>query len=594
MTERKLVHETFFKFFIPTLAASVTLSVLSMTDLIIAGHFVGEGGLSAISLALPVTIFVQIAAALFGTGGAIIFSSALGEGDFKACGRIFTLSLLGAFSAGLAAGVLGLLFLSPFVRFLGAVRPEEAAMASAYIGTLFFGMPFLILSPVMMTYLRNDSRQGYSMFCVVFCALFNLVFSLVFCIPLAMGIRGIAAATVLSQILACILAGRVLFRKNKGYGLTKKFWSLPLFFSILKPGSTVALIFLCQVLLTVVVNRILVTVGGAAVYAVVKYLINFQFALFDGVTGAIQPMLGIYYGEREKENIRATAGCAFRTMMGISLLMFLVMELGSAPVCLLFGVKSPEVVRMTGTALRIIGVSCFGSGAVTFLNAFYRCVGKEKVSFLLGLFDNLVFPLAGILCYVKILSLGTAGVFMGIGFSAFFTLLFWAAVCRPWKNGCLLLDERLFPDMERDYHVIVAANSEEISRVMEQVEEYCFSIGVSMKTQYYITLSIEELVLNVVGLAGEDKRRKRKKAAYYADIHIYPLEGKQVRLRIRDNLTEWTPSSLDIDEMNLLEEAESFGGQNELGLGIVKKIAREYSYKRTIGFNNFSVILQEE
>ena len=35
--EQKLVKETFFKFFTTALASSVTLSVLSMTDLMIAG-----------------------------------------------------------------------------------------------------------------------------------------------------------------------------------------------------------------------------------------------------------------------------------------------------------------------------------------------------------------------------------------------------------------------------------------------------------------------------------------------------------------------------------------------------------------------------
>ena len=50
--------------------------------------------------------------------------------------------------------------------------------------------------------------------------------------------------------------------------------------------------------------------------------------------------------------------------------------------------------EMTIAASRIIGVYCFGAAAVTFLNAFYRCVGRERISFLLGLFDNLLFPLA--------------------------------------------------------------------------------------------------------------------------------------------------------------------------------------------------------
>lgn len=48
--EKRLVTATFYKFFFPTLASSVVLSVISMTDLIIAGHFVGENALTAISL----------------------------------------------------------------------------------------------------------------------------------------------------------------------------------------------------------------------------------------------------------------------------------------------------------------------------------------------------------------------------------------------------------------------------------------------------------------------------------------------------------------------------------------------------------------
>ena len=46
--EQKIVRNTFLKFFLPTVAGSVMLSVISMTDLIIAGHFAGEIALTAI------------------------------------------------------------------------------------------------------------------------------------------------------------------------------------------------------------------------------------------------------------------------------------------------------------------------------------------------------------------------------------------------------------------------------------------------------------------------------------------------------------------------------------------------------------------
>lgn len=91
--EQKLVKETFFKFFTTALASSVTLSVLSMTDLMIAGNVVGEKGLAAVSLALPVVILVQIASALWGTGGAIVFSARLGEGDLPGLPGAFSPSL---------------------------------------------------------------------------------------------------------------------------------------------------------------------------------------------------------------------------------------------------------------------------------------------------------------------------------------------------------------------------------------------------------------------------------------------------------------------------------------------------------------------
>lgn len=589
--ERKLVRETFFKFFPPTLASSVTLSVLSMTDLVIAGQFVGEKGLAAISLALPVTIFVQIVAALMGMGGAIVFSARLGEGDMTACSQVFTLSLAGTLCCGILASAAGLFWLEPLIGMLGASGGEEFQLASVYIGTLFAGMPFMILSPVMMTFLRNDSKQGYSMFCVVFCALFNLIFSLVFCIVCGMGIRGIGLATILSQFLACILAGVKLFQKNKSYGLVRRFFSWERLAAILKPGSTVALIFFCQVLLTVMVNRILITEGGAAVYAVVKYLINFLFALFDGVTGAVQPMLGIYYGEREKENVKATAEYSFRTMAVVSGIMFLFLELGGGIICHLFGVESEHTRNMTIEAVRIIGFYCFGAAAVTFLNSFYRCVGREKISFFMGLFDNLVVPFSCILFFVYGCHMGTRGVFLGLSCGAFCTLALWAVICRPWKNGVLLLDETQFPGREQEYHEIVAASPKEVGQVMERVEEYCEAMAISPKKQFYINLSIEELIVNVAGLAEEDNQKKKRKKEYYADIRIAVSKDGTVRLRIRDNLTEWVPTAFDIHEVSLLEHMPESGGMNEFGIGIIKKIAREYSYKRTIGFNNFSVIL---
>lgn len=592
--EERIVKETFHQFFLPTLTASITLSVLSMTDLIISGRFVGEDALTSISLALPITMFIQIAAALFGTGGAIALSARLGEGDRTQCSRIFTLSLGSAAAVGIAAAIAGTLLLEPIILLCGGSQGVVMELAKDYIGTLFLGMPFMILSPVMMTYLRNDNEQRYSMICVVTCGLFNVVFSTAFATVFHMGIMGIALATVMAQLLGCIMASLRLFRSNRMFHLVKCRPDFTLFAQILKPGLPVTVIFLSQAILTVIINRILMTEGGSqgvAVYAVIKYLINFMYALFDGVTGAIQPMLGIYYGEKEKQNILYTVKHSLVTMFGIALLMFLVMELLGGPLCRLFGVESGLLTEMTISAMHIEGICCLTSAFITYINAFYRCTGNEKVSFFISAGDNLLFPAGCVLLLSRGLTLGISGVWWGLVAGNLCTIVIWLFYCISRRQGPLLLDPAQYQRPADEYHVIYPAVQEQIQKLLTGVENFCAEREISMKREYYISLAIEELVVNVVNLAREDTRQQKHSREYYVDIRISPRPDGQVWLRIRDNLTEFNPGDLSTEDMKELALKNSDSPVNELGIGLVKKIAREYSYKRTIGFNNFSVIL---
>lgn len=592
--EKRLVTDTFYKFFFPTLAASVVLSVISMTDLVIAGHFVGQEALTAISLALPVIIFIQIVSALCGTGGAIVLSVRLGEGELEACSRVFTVSMVLAAGIGAVVSILGLVFLEPVIRLCGGTGGSVMELAKQYIGVLFSGMVFMILSPVAVVFLRNDSKQGFAMFCVILCSVFNMICSIAFVTVFHWGIGGIAGATVLSQLLVCLLAGRKLLFKNPNFHLTRKAFSGELVLSVLKPGSTVAAIFFCQVILTMFINHVLAGSGrgeGLAVYAVVKYLLNFLYALFDGVTGAVQPMLGIYYGEREKDNIVYTVKCSLKMMCALAFLMFLVLEFLDGPLCGMFGVEDGGLRDMTAAALKIEGIYCFAAAAVTFLNGFYRCTGNEKLSFILSMADNLVFPVICIFLFSSVGGAGAGAVWYGLLAGSAGTLGLWAVLCAGKRQGILLLDDREFSRNEGEYHLIIPAGTQYVGTLFEAVEAYCIRMGVSSRRQYYISLAIEELVVNVIGLAEADKKKGGRAREYYADIKIVPLEDGKVCLRIRDNLTQWTPAALSAGDASELARCDEGSAVNELGIGMVKKIAEQYSYRRTIGFNNFSAVL---
>ena len=110
-----IIKRTFFKFFVPTLVSSIALAVISMTDLIVAGQLLGKEAFTAISLALPVTIFVQIIAAVFGGGAAIVLSNLLGQGDLQRCNRVFTTAIVSSVVIGVITAVMGTIFLEPLI-----------------------------------------------------------------------------------------------------------------------------------------------------------------------------------------------------------------------------------------------------------------------------------------------------------------------------------------------------------------------------------------------------------------------------------------------------------------------------------------------
>ena len=590
--ENRIVRDTFMKFFFPTVASSITLSVISMTDLVIAGNLVGETGLSAISLGLPVVIFAQIVYALFGMGGAIFLSVHMGRGDRAYCSRIFTVSMFSSLIIGVIAAVLGTVFLDGLVTILGATDVATKGAAESYIGVLFLGLPVLILSPVMVTFLRNDNEQKYAMLCVVVAGLSNIVFSVWFVLSFGMGCAGIAAGTVVAEVLCCLLASFKLFSKKRMFGLVK----LPtaketakLTLGIIKFGITLAVIFASQILLTIVVNHSLGNYGGLegiAIYAVIKYLINFLFALFDGVTGSIQPMLGIYYGEREEENVRRTAKIGAIVMLVISLAMAVLMFAFGRLLCLLFHITGEGLTRETLFALRVISVYCPLMALTTFLNSFYRCTGKTGEAFIISILDNLIFPVS--LVIILSMNYGLHGVWYGLLAASLATNSCIILYCLISRKGFLMLDKNEFKREEGEFRRILVAKKENIPELLGEIEVYCDEAGIGPKQAYYISLVIEELVVNVVNMAGDNRKSD------YVDILI-AREGGRSRLRVRDNLTQFDPTEEvgDMEDVRsgLLDDASEKTAVNELGIGIVKKIASEYSYRRTIGYNNFMVVL---
>lgn len=590
--EKKSVRYTFLTFLFPTVASSLILSVISLTDLVVAGFFAGEVALSAISLALPVVIYMQILYAFFGMGGAILLSVQMGQGNREQCSRIFTTAILSAVAISVLSAVAGLLMLDPLLRLLGVGGGELWNQARGYIAVLVAGIPFMTLSPVMLVYLRNDNEQQYAKLCVVVSGIVNLVVS-VFLITVAdMGTAGIACGSVIAELLCCLMAARRLFNRKRMFRIIKMKPDIRIFLQILNPGFALAVIFLAQVILTIVVNHRLGKFGreeGTAIYAMIKYLINFMFAFFDGINGSMQPMLGIYYGEREKGNVKTTAACGAVSMTLIAGVMFFMMAFGGSVFCSLFSITGDHLVKESIYAFRVMAFFCPVTAFVTFLNGFYRCTEKTGIAFMISIADNLLFPICAVLICSEIW--GMRGVWLGLLAGGLCTCVLIIFICVIEKQGLLMMKDEDYHRPENEFSRMYSAEKKNLPEIISDVEQYGESIGIGLKKMYMIDLIIEELVVNTVNLADV------KGSVPYVDVRITPKDGNRVTVRIRDNLTQLDLTDSGIGDLNVLIERYQEDGSidykriNELGIGMIKKIASEYSYRRTIGYNNFLVTI---
>lgn len=577
---RDSVKKTFYRFLLPTMISSVSLAVISLTDMAIAGHFLGKDALSAISIALPIILAVNILGALLGSGAAIFISTQLGKGNKRICGEIFTNACFFALLISVIITILGNLFTRDIIFLCGAADAELQVNAERYIRPILIGFVPIVFSPILNTFLRNDSKPNVSMRIVIITGLLNLVGDVYFAAGLKMGLTGIAAASVLAQTLSAVAAGIILLKKSSVFKLVKTRISFKYLRSMISPGLPMAMIFLLQILLTSFINRTLMKCGGVdgvASYAVIKYIITFIYALFDGVTGAVQPMLGIYFGEGEKENIKTTSNIGLKTILIIGISLTVILELFAPQICKILGAGEGELAETVITSVRIQAVYCVSAAAIAFLNSYYRCTGREMFSMLITILNNCVLPFALISVIAYATNYSVYSVYLGLVASDMVTLLFWLILRKAAVREIQTEDKS-----EVIFTKIIPLEEQNVSELLETVEKLGEGYDFSPKISYYISICMEEMVVNTMQLA---KKRGRK---YNVDVKITRLAGGDIVIRIRDDCIEFDPTAQTADSALEAAEEESF---NLLGIGIVKNVAKEYDYKRTIGFNNFRIVL---
>ena len=186
---------------LPATVAMGANALYNLVDTIFVGRGVGTEAIGGLALAVPVQAIVMGVGMMIGTGAASVISRALGAGDperaRRAAGSVFSSSAL----FGVAMAVLGLVFLEPLLRLLGAT-PTLETHARDYLSVILLGTPAITVAMSSNNIARAEGRAKIAMTTMLTGTVTNIVLDPIFIFGLDLGVRGAALATVVSQVLS--------------------------------------------------------------------------------------------------------------------------------------------------------------------------------------------------------------------------------------------------------------------------------------------------------------------------------------------------------------------------------------------------------
>ena len=381
---------------VPAMVGMFVQAFYNLTDAIFVGYFVGHGGIAAVFVSFPGVLVAMAVSLGFGIGGTSVISRHLGaKEDELAAGAL----------GGTAVALLAMAVLMAFVclsfaerlcAFLGA-SPAIANDAVAYWKITFGALPIFMPMVAASNFVRGEGNAKLAMHSMIISGLTNIVLDPIFIHVLAMGVRGAAWATVVSQALALAWLLRFYVSGKSALPLRARHFrpQAALLWEVVAVGSSAFARQMGFAVSWVVVNKTFASFGGDAGIAtsgVIQRMVSFVTMPVAGIGQGLMPIVGYNFGakalSRVQEAVRRANLCAVAISVaaGISIAVF------PAGLLALFS-ASPEMLRMGVPGARTIAIGVPFVGVQIVVSSFFQGVGRGGVSlFLAMLRPMLLFP----------------------------------------------------------------------------------------------------------------------------------------------------------------------------------------------------------
>ncbi len=388
-------------FAIPLMLSGILQLLFNAVDIIVVGRFSGSQSLAAVGstsslINMLTNLFIGIS-----LGANVLAARFYAAGKHKEMSETVHTSILTALISGVLMIFVGIFFSRPALELMDTPS-DVIELATLYMRIYFVGMPFFMLYNYGAAILRAVGDTKRPLIFLVVSGVTNACLNLLLVIVFKMDVAGVAIATVISQMISCVLVLICLYKTDAVYQLRfKKLrikWEyLGQIFRIGIPaGIQSTLISFSNVLLQSSVNSF----GSIAMagYTAANNVLSFLYMGANSITQACMSFTSQNYGARKPKRMDKVL------IDGLILQVVICLTLGV--LAYVFGnqvssiyTDDPNVIKCSVEILALTTVPYFLCGFMDTFPGVLRGMGRSTVPMILCLLGTVGVRILWIYCF---------------------------------------------------------------------------------------------------------------------------------------------------------------------------------------------------
>ncbi len=409
-TYRKLLS-----FVLPSIVMMVFTSIYGVVDGLFVSNYAGKTAFAAINLVMPFIMVLGGMGFMIGTGGTALVAKVLGEGEKEEANRYFSMMVLVTLLLGVALSVVGVIFMRPVSRLLGAT---EAMMDDCVLyGRIVIAFTFtFMLQNVFQSFLIVAEKPKLGLAVTVAAGVTNMVLDALFVGGFGWGIAGAAVATGLSQCVGGILPLIYFLRPNNSLlRLCKTRLELRPILKACGNGSSELMSNISSSFVSMLYNFQLLRFAGedgVSAYGVLMYVQFIFVAIYVGYAVGSAPIVGFHYGAKNHDELKNLLRKSTLLMASSGVVLTILAMVLAGPLAKIFVGYDQGLYDLTRHAFRVFAYSFLLAGFNIFASSFFTALNNGAVSAAISFLRTLIFQTASVLLLPLVL--GVDGIWWAI------------------------------------------------------------------------------------------------------------------------------------------------------------------------------------